>query len=397
MKNQIVLGSFFGDEGKGATVQWLCKEAIENGESVIVARFSGGAQCGHRVINNGIEHICSSFGSGVLLDVPTYLNENVYIDPISIQNEYNVLLEKTGKKPVLFINGNCRITTPFDIWANRKNKQTLDHGSCGEGIYQTFKRYTSSPVFTKNSFNLAYAVVFPRTYINEVLSYYGYSCDAEIYAEVERFITALLWIRNNTKIIPNDMILQNFVFDKYDTIVWEGSQGLLLDMDYGFMPHCTPSRTGLNGIDKKYLSDAEVFLVMRSYLTRHGNGFTPLGEQLIKDRYTLEEPTNSDTGYQGIFKVGVFDFSLLSRINDRHHLDNYKYHYNVKYNIVINHLDCLDNKGGYFRKFYYTKDGMTINTLICSSLDTSLKNLIHQEFNFDGFYVSYSQNKINRV
>ena len=42
MKKQIVLGTFFGDEGKGSTVQWLCKEAIDRGEKPIVIRFSGG-------------------------------------------------------------------------------------------------------------------------------------------------------------------------------------------------------------------------------------------------------------------------------------------------------------------------------------------------------------------
>lgn len=61
----------------------------------------------------------------------------------------------------------------------------------------------------------------------------------------------------------------------YDVLIFEGSQGLLLDMDCGFYPHVTPSRVGLNGVPKKYLKDAEVYLVTRSYLTRHGNGYEP--------------------------------------------------------------------------------------------------------------------------
>lgn len=45
MEVKIVLGYTFGDEGKGVTVQWLCKKAIEEGKKPIVVRFSGGAEC----------------------------------------------------------------------------------------------------------------------------------------------------------------------------------------------------------------------------------------------------------------------------------------------------------------------------------------------------------------
>lgn len=70
---KIVIGSLFGDEGKGNIVQHLCKEAISRGKSPCVIRFSGGPQCGHRVIHNKIEHVFSSFGSGSLLNVPTFI------------------------------------------------------------------------------------------------------------------------------------------------------------------------------------------------------------------------------------------------------------------------------------------------------------------------------------
>ena len=86
----IVLGSLFGDEGKGNSVQWLCKRALEEGKNPLVIRFSGGAQAGHRVINGTNEHICSLIGAGVLLGIPTYLNENVYIDPVSLKREYEI-------------------------------------------------------------------------------------------------------------------------------------------------------------------------------------------------------------------------------------------------------------------------------------------------------------------
>ena len=57
IRNQIVLGSLFGDEGKGNVVQWLCM----NSYKPLVARFSGGPQAGHRVVYKGKSHVCSSW------------------------------------------------------------------------------------------------------------------------------------------------------------------------------------------------------------------------------------------------------------------------------------------------------------------------------------------------
>lgn len=356
MKHKIVLGSFFGDEGKGATVQWLCSKAIKENEKPIVARFSGGAQCGHRIINGNIEHVCSSFGSGVLLGVPTYLNGNVYIDPISIMNESEELLKKWGYYPKIYIHEDCRVTTPFDIIANRKDFKVLGNGSCGEGIYHTFKRYGGVSTSLKST--IVEALKHPLAFISDVLAYYSYDFDHDTMIECRtKFMEAITWMREHVEII--DSYAEYRLFCNYDCIIWEGSQGLLLDMDCGFMPNCTPSRTGLNGMHPMYLKDAEVYLVMRSYLTRHGNGYNPVGEKLIRKHYiNLEEPTNEDTGYQGVFKIGAFDFELLDRLIDRHHLDNYKAMYNVKYNIVMTHMDCLTDIF-----FYYDRYGDTSGNL----------------------------------
>jgi hypothetical protein len=111
-------------------------------------------------------------------------------------------------------------------------------------------------------------------------------------------------------------------------------------MDCGFMPHCTPSRVGLNGVPERYLQDAEVFMVMRSYLTRHGNGYEPFRGDIVREHFKLDEPTNLNDGFQGVFKYGVFDENLLRRVIDRHHIDNLKLQHQFKLYGVITHLDC---------------------------------------------------------
>ena len=320
--NKIVLGSLFGDEGKGATVQFLCKEELNKGIIPLVIRFSGGPQAGHRVLHNGISHVCSLTGSGVLLNCPTYLHENVMIDPISLMNEVRSLWT-FGISPQIFIHPYCRVIYPDDIYKNKSNEKTIKDGTCGCGIYECFKRNLGKFDIFKT---ISCATAAPKEY-------------AKLYKlqhNVEEFVEACEWINKFCHIRKLEDIEDN-----YGSLIFEGSQGLLLDMDNGFMPNCTPSKVGLNGIPEKYLQNAEVYLVMRSYLTRHGNGYDPVGEDFVRKYFRhLEEPTNLDDGPQGRFKIGVLDLDLVIRSFDRNHLDNYQRMYNIEYNVVITHMDC---------------------------------------------------------
>ena len=321
-KVQIVLGSLFGDEGKGATVQYLCQEKINKGIVPLVIRFSGGPQAGHRVMYNGIDHVCSLLGSGVLLGCPTYLHKDVMIDPISLRNEINAL-QQCGINPQVVIDTYCRVIHPDDIYRNKSNEKTIKDGTCGCGIYECFKRNLEHPDIL---LSISGALSSPEDYVG----LFG------LKHNIEEFIEACKWINNYCYIRGLDEIEDN-----YGSLIFEGSQGLLLDMENGFMPNCTPSKVGLNGIPEKYLQNAEVFLVMRSYLTRHGNGYDPVGENFIRKYFRhLEEPTNLDNGPQGLFKIGVLDLDLVIRSFDRNHLDNYQRMYNIEYNVVITHMDC---------------------------------------------------------
>lgn len=318
-KVKVVLGALFGDEGKGNTVQWLCQKALENNEEPIVVRFSGGPQAGHRVVHNNVEHVCSLIGSGVLLNVPTYLGPDVYIDPISLKNEIQCLIDK-GINPKIDIDNACRIITPMDREVDCNDTKVKEHGSCGCGIHATFmryKKYESPP-------SAAGAIAYPKAYLKWIGS-----------DQNKDYIEACEWLCDHVHFTSYNTL------SKYTTVIFEGSQGLLLDMENGFMPHCTPSKVGLNGVPRQYLDDAEVYLVIRSYLTRHGNGYEPECEKVIRSNYiNLEEPTNLDNGPQGKFKIGVHNLTLLRDAFVRHHLDNYARMYGVKFNLVITHMDC---------------------------------------------------------
>ena len=338
---KFVLGSAFGDEGKGVTVQYLCQKAIDEGKSPLVIRFSGGPQAAHTVSHNGIEHICSSYGSGVLLGVPTLVYSDAYFDPISAKKEYVALREKIGEVPDLYVHYNTKCITPYDTFFGRTNKKVQSDGTCGKGIYNTFKRHEDGCVTTLSSF-------FDKT-VSKVKEYYkdGKMTHPELYYECEAMLAEEV---NGFAKGEYDFIKEwkpCCFKEEHRVVIIEGSQGLLLDMDCGFFPHVTPSKVGLNGVPKEWLKNAEVYFVMRTYLTRHGNGYEPT--KMYLDELDLEDKheTNVFNQYQGEFKVGICDFDLINEAFTRHCIDNKLMLYNMTANLVVTHFDVLE-KGDTF-------------------------------------------------
>lgn len=330
MEVKIVLGYTFGDEGKGVTTQWLCNKAIEEGKKPVVVRFSGGPQAGHTIVRYGNIHVCSSFGSGVFLNVPTYLNYNVYVDPISLVKELRVLNDR-GYNPKITINQRCRVITPYDVLAGRKDSKVLSDGTCGKGIFNTFKRYNDTRTVQPQFYACSY-----EEGIEQLLDM------ASSYNKIERDKEYDWMFKRDAEKVSKFMEESPNTIEDFDVIIFEGSQGLLLDMNCGFFPNVTPSMTGLGGIEGKYLQDAEVYLVSRTYTTRHGNGYIPKYKLPwdLSDKFELNECNE----FQGEFKVGCLEVDLLNRASERHRLDNYMVKYNLKYNLVLTHMDLpMDN------------------------------------------------------
>lgn len=325
MEVKIVLGHTFGDEGKGVTVQWLCKKAIEEGKKPLVVRFSGGPQAAHTIFNGETEHICSSFGSGVLLGVPTMYTEEVYMDPICLMNEFRTLQCK-GVSPKLF-RGVHRIITPYDVLAGRNNSKVISDGTCGKGIYSTFERYKHGQ-WTRASFSLD-----KPEYILKCASNYH---------KIERIPEYDDMFKKACLEILTEVYSDKLSIKDYDVLIFEGTQGLLLDMDCGLYPNVTPSRVGLNGLRSSVLQDAEVYIVTRTYTTRHGNGYEPK----IPCPFDLSNKyeTNVTNEFQGNFKTGALEVGLLNRAYERHCIDNYVRKYNMSLNLVITHMDVIDGE-----------------------------------------------------
>jgi adenylosuccinate synthase len=300
MKTSLVIGLGFGDEGKGRTVSYLASL----NPNALVVRFQGGHQAGHTVVYKGVRHVFSSFGSGTLQGVPTLWSRNCTFYPTAVVNEYNVL--KTKAQPQLYVDPLCPVTTPYDVEENQRNDALKQHGTVGVGFGTTIKRH-------ENYFKLYFQDLFYESVLNAKLDaierYYqldSRSCEMErkqFLRDVD-FICSCDWLK------PSDELDVN----TFEHVIFEGAQGILLDMDFGFFPHVTRSNTtskkALELIKELGLPKPEIYYVTRAYQTRHGNGFMTNENRPLK-LINNQDETNKSAGYQGKFRTGMIDCDLL--------------------------------------------------------------------------------------
>src|SRR5947209_18964616 len=141
MKRAIItVGLSFGDEGKGATFDFLARHY----DADLVVRYCGGSQAGHNVeLPDGRRHTFSQLGAGALAGRPgrrprTYLGANVVIDPPALLREAAHLAELGVADPLALVtvHPRCLVTTAWHRALNRLGELARGdgrHGSCGQG------------------------------------------------------------------------------------------------------------------------------------------------------------------------------------------------------------------------------------------------------------------------
>lgn len=309
MEAFIVIGMGYGDEGKGLTTDYLCSKL----NNVVNIRFSGGQQAGHTVVKDGLEHTFSNFGAGTLRGAATYFTEHTTIYPVTIMREFEVMMKKGMEAPSLTIHPLARVTTPYDVFANRVDFENCYDGTCGLGIGKTMKR-NEGP-------NKIYAVdlLNPKTLmekVNNLKNYYGEFLDPTtgmlgfedligFSLEMKEFRTAIFNLQYRIK---GYEYLKNF-----DNLVFEGSQGVLLDMDHGVFPNVTyantTSKNAQEVLDNLNCYNRHMFYVTRAYHSRHGAGTFKNEPIVLKNNETEHNQSNQ---FQGDFKVGKMDYDLLN-------------------------------------------------------------------------------------
>ena len=117
--------------------------------------------------------------------------------------------------------------------------------------------------------------------------------------------------------VANVQIVDNSILTKFDNVVFEGAQGLLLDQNNSdYFPHVTTSNTGIKNVmdilkSLNYRGKIDIYYMSRCYQTRHGAG--PFKNELSKKPYAeIEDLTNVHNEFQGSLRFGYLDFDLLA-------------------------------------------------------------------------------------
>lgn len=335
----IVIGMGFGDETKGATVDYLAE--MHNADMVV--RYNGGSQAAHNVVTpEGVHHTFSMFGSGTFAGARTHLSRFVRVDPYVLMEEATKLskLIKGNPLDLMSIDEGCVVITPFHVAHSQYSASLHKRGTCGMGVgvaarYAEHHPYDALYVGDLRDENVTrrklgrLAYRFAKTIEStDVIDH----VDKEIEQMVDFYkdFSRSVWL-------TNEEYWQHFLATNHYTIL-EGAQGVLLDKNKGFRPYVTSSDTTLNNArDLLWGFDGKVrkIGVTRCYATRHGVGTFPTESPEVKQ--FVNEKHNVTNEYQEDFRVGWFDGNLMSSalsILDRQ-IDFF----------AVSHLDCIPNTG----------------------------------------------------
>ncbi|MFV0458097.1 MAG: adenylosuccinate synthetase [Actinomycetales bacterium] len=329
----VVVGLGFGDEGKGATVDWLADSRRAQGRPAALAvRFNGGAQAAHNVVTpDGREHTFSQFASATFCGVPTHLTRDVLVEPMMLAAEARALSGLGVDDPLelVTLDPDALVTTPIQVAANRAREDRRGdrrHGSCGKGIGETrWYDEASTRRLAAGQYwgNLAAPGDVTGTAVRVRDCRDRRRLIAQLDAMARCYAPLLAGTEHGHRSVGE---LADLLSDfgagvrlgsdariaaalTRGPVLFEGAQGVLLDEWRGFHPHTTWSVTEPSAARRllaRFSVRPTVIGVTRTYHTRHGAG--PLPSQTQAE---LPERHNGTGRYQGAWRVGHLDLVLL--------------------------------------------------------------------------------------
>ena len=315
MANVAVVGAQWGDEGKGKIVDWLSERAD------VVVRFQGGHNAGHTLVINGVTYKLSLLPSGILRPGKlSVIGNGVVIDPWALIAE----IEKLTKQGVaisrenLRIAGNATLILPIHGELDRMREEAAGAGkigTTGRGIGPAYEDKVGRRAIRVN--DLAdLTTIGPK--IDRMLAHHnalrrGLGQPEYLAADV---------LKQLAEVAPQILPYSDAVWAKLDDmrregkrILFEGAQGILLDIDHGTYPYVTSSNTvagqaaagsGLGPSSVNY-----VLGICKAYTTRVGSGPFPteqsndVGEWIGKRGHEFGTVTGRKR------RVGWFDAVLV--------------------------------------------------------------------------------------
>ena len=270
MPATVILGAQWGDEGKGKLVDRLAEDATW------VARFQGGNNAGHTVVLGERVLKFHLLPSGITReDCGLVLGDGMVIDPWVLDKELNDWVEGGGVDPSgnrLFISSRAHIILPFHRYLDGLDKKI---GTTGRGIGPTYADKINRVGLRFADLDYADTTSMAERQ-NAALEAAG--CEQRVSSsELDEEIA---WIKNRfASAITETGILLDNALKLGESIILEGAQGCLLDIDQGTFPYVTSSVTSRGnsthgaGIHPGHVD--RVIGITKAYITRVGNGHMP--------------------------------------------------------------------------------------------------------------------------
>ena len=322
-KNVVVLGTQWGDEGKGKIVDLLTDQVAA------VARFQGGHNAGHTVIIGGDKTVLHLIPSGILRDgVQCLIGNGVVLSPQALLEEITMLEENgINARERLKISEACTLILPYHIaldQAREKAKGNDAIGTTGRGIGPAYEDKVARRALRAG--DLLNKDKFAKK-LSEVLGFHNFVLKEYFKSDVLAYQTTLDETMELAELmIPMIADVTELIWQlqkKGDNILFEGAQGTLLDVDHGTYPFVTSSNTTAGGAATGTGVGPGCFDyilgITKAYTTRVGLGpfptelFDATGEHLAKAGHEFGATTGRAR------RCGWFDAVALRRskqVND---------------------------------------------------------------------------------
>ena len=344
-KNVVVLGTQWGDEGKGKIVDLLTDQAAA------VVRYQGGHNAGHTLVVGGKKTVLHLIPSGILRDnVLCYIGNGVVLSPEALIKEMAILEEEgVPVKERLRISPNCPLILPNHIaldQAREKKRGNAKIGTTGRGIGPAYEDKVARRAVRVADLIRGGAALEQQ--LSELLEFHNFQL-TQYYGVDAVALEDVLALCNVWR-----EVLAPLVVDVTETlhqyrkagkaIMFEGAQGSLLDVDHGTYPYVTSSNTTAGGVSSGSgmgpLHLDYVLGITKAYTTRVGAGpfptelhydaATDTGDAIGRHLGTVGHEFGASTGRQR--RCGWFDAEILRRSVEVNSLSG----------ICLTKLDVLD-------------------------------------------------------
>ena len=279
MAVDLLLGLQWGDEGKGKIVDVLTKNYD------IIARFQGGPNAGHTLVFNGMKHVLHTIPSGIFHgDVKNLVGNGVVIDPVIFKKELDKLTDQNVDfRKTLLISRKAHLILPthrlLDA-ASEASKGKAKIGSTLKGIGPTYMDKTGRNGIRVGDLELEDWKAKYRHLANKhqaMIDFYNIELEYDLDELEIEFFKAVETLKS-LEFIDSEEYLHQAQRDE-KSVLAEGAQGSLLDIDFGTYPFVTSSNTtaagACTGLGVAPNSIKDVFGIFKAYTTRVGSGPFP--------------------------------------------------------------------------------------------------------------------------